>query len=102
MGPLGGLGDLVRLEAARADVDALLPAGLVLDPDLLKVRVEAPARRGHRVASRVAEGGALAAAVTDLGHRTAHGSGGRAVQGHARRRRTSVDAQVLPSQSREN
>src|SRR3954452_17585543 len=60
---LGGLGDLVRLQAARADVDAPGAATLLLDADLLEVRVEAPPGRDHRVASRVPEGGTLAAAV---------------------------------------
>ena len=73
---LGGLRDLVRLQAARADVDARGCRRLLLDPDLLQVRVEAPPGRDHRVAPRVAEGGALAAAVTDLGHGTGHGSEG--------------------------
>src|SRR4051794_28339784 len=66
---LSSLGYFARFEAAGADVDAAARLALG-DPDLLQVRVEAPARRHHRVASRIAERGALAAAVTDLGHRT--------------------------------
>src|ERR671932_280148 len=41
------------------------------DADLLEVRVEPPLGRHHRVAAAVSEGGALPAAVTDLGHEEA-------------------------------
>ena len=64
---LGGLDDLVGLEAAGADVGADL-APLVDDPDLLQVRVEAAPGGDHRVASGVAERRSLSAAVTYLGH----------------------------------
>src|SRR6187399_3409036 len=72
-GSLGGLDYLVRLQAARADVDAA-GAGALVDPDLLEVRVEAAPGRDHRVAARVSERGLLAAAVAYLGHRRRHGS----------------------------
>src|SRR5215211_6147386 len=64
---LGVLGDLVGLQAAGADVDASRAPG-IFDPDLLQVRLEAPARGHHRVAARVAESWALSAAEADLGH----------------------------------
>ena len=68
------LRDLAGLEAARADVDA--PWGLAHeDPHLLQVRIEAPLRGHHRVASAVAECRASTAAVTDLRHGTAQCSG---------------------------
>jgi PAS domain S-box-containing protein len=70
---LCGLGHLVGLQAARADVNAPRPAARILDADLLQVRVEAPPGGDHRVTPRVAERGALAAAVADLGHRTRDG-----------------------------
>ena len=70
---LGVLGDLAGLEAAGADVDALR-APVLVDADLLEVRVEAAPRSDHRVASRVPERGALSAGVTDLGHETRKGS----------------------------
>src|SRR4051795_2548572 len=60
------LRDLAGLQAARADIDAARRLADD-DPDLLEVRVEPPPRRHHRVAAVVAEGGALPAAVTDLG-----------------------------------
>src|ERR687885_2737262 len=64
------LRDLAGLQAARADVD---PARRLADhdADLLEVRVQPPLGRHHRVAAAVAEGGALPAAVTDLGHEEA-------------------------------
>src|ERR1700753_3938207 len=65
----GGLGDLVGLQAAGADVGAD-GAAVLLDPDLLQVRLEAALRRNHRVAAGLAEGRFLAAAVTYLCHRT--------------------------------
>src|SRR6476620_12769333 len=70
----GGLDDLVRLQAASADVN---PAGAraVLNPDLLQVRVEAPPGGDHRVAARVPERGSLAAAEANLGHDALDGSG---------------------------
>src|SRR6185312_16491605 len=71
----GCLRHLVRLQAARADVDASRAAPLLLDADLLEVGVEAPPGGDHGVTPRVAERGSLAAAVTDLGHRTRDGSG---------------------------
>src|SRR5687768_1320171 len=60
------LGDLPGLEAARADVDALR-APVLIDADLLEVRVEAAPGGDHRVASRVPERRTLPAGVTDLG-----------------------------------
>src|SRR5687768_14897299 len=72
-GPSGGLGDLVGLEAAGADVDAPGAAGLG-DPDLLQVRLEAPLGGDHRVAPGLAERRSLAAAVTDPRHRGVNGS----------------------------
>src|SRR5262245_55142213 len=59
------LGDLARLETAGADVDAPGPA-LVVDADLLEVRVEAPPGGDHRVAAGVTERGLLAAVEADL------------------------------------
>src|SRR5205823_6929876 len=67
-GHLGGLGDLARLQAARADVHAPGSPAIV-DADLLEVGLEAPLGGHHRVAAAVAERGALAAGMTDLGHR---------------------------------
>src|SRR5687767_6992403 len=61
------LGDLARLEAAGADVDALRRARLG-DADLLQVRVEASLGRDHGVRAALAEGRALSAGVTDTGH----------------------------------
>src|ERR1700753_1996468 len=69
----GGLGDLVGLQAAGADVGADR-APVLLDPDLLQVRLEAALRRDHRVAAGLAEGRFLAAAVTYLCHRTRDGT----------------------------
>ena len=66
-GSLGGLGHLPRFEAAGADVHAPRRAA-VIDPDLLKIGVEAPLGRDHRVAAAVPEGRALAARMTNLGH----------------------------------
>src|SRR5690242_17039484 len=66
---LGRLGDLVGLQTASADVGAER-ATVLLDPDLLQVRLEAALRRDHRVAAGLAEGRLLAAAVTYLCHRT--------------------------------
>src|ERR1700761_5922825 len=71
--PLGGLGDLVGLQAASADVGAER-ATVLLDPDLLQVRLEAALRRDHRVAAGLAEGRFLAAAVTYLCHTTRDGT----------------------------
>src|SRR5918992_5286310 len=72
--PSGGLGHLVRLQAAAADVDA--PRGaVVVDSNLLEVRVEAPPGGDHRVRSRVPERGLLTAVPADLGHGTEDGSG---------------------------
>src|SRR5689334_20090864 len=64
---LGVLRDLVGLQATGADVNAA-GTSRVGDADLLQIRLEAPARRHHRVAARIAERGALAAAETHLGH----------------------------------
>src|SRR5207248_8588975 len=65
---LDGLLDLAGLEAARADVRTLRLA--VQDhPHALKVRVEAPLRRDHRMAPMVAEAGLFPADRADLGHR---------------------------------
>ncbi len=72
----GGLGDLVGLEAARADVSAQL-AAVLFDPHLLQVRVEAPLGGDHRVAAGLAERRSLAAAVANLGHRVEDGTGRR-------------------------
>src|ERR1700712_1887049 len=69
----GGLGDLVGLKAASADVGAER-AAVLLDPDLLQVRIEAALGRDHRVAAGLAEGRFLAAAVTYLCHRTRDGT----------------------------
>src|ERR1700744_4094813 len=69
----GGLGYLVALQAAGADVGAHRRA-VLLDPDLLQVRIEAALRRDHRVAAGLAEGRFLAAAVTYLCHRTRDGT----------------------------
>src|SRR5262249_51815463 len=55
-------------------------ATTLLNPDLLEIGVEAPARRDHRVTPRVAEGGTLTAAVTDLGHRGAADGSGLALE----------------------
>src|ERR1700753_4033734 len=82
----GGLGDLVGLQAAGADVGAD-GAAVLLDPDLLQVRLEAALRRDHRVAAGLAERRFLAAAVTYLRDRTQDGteSGDSALQqGHPR------------------
>src|SRR5689334_18726855 len=62
------LGYLARFEAARAHIDALGSAALN-DPDLLDVDVEATLGRDHGVRATLAKGGALAAGVTDSGHR---------------------------------
>jgi len=70
---LGGLGDLARLQAPRADVGAK-GAAVLLDPDLLQIRVEAALGGDHGVASGLAERGSLAAAVTDLRHRSRDGT----------------------------
>ena len=61
------LGDLAGLQAAGADVH---PSRRTVDerPHLLEVRVEAALRRHHRVGAALAEGGALAAGVTDACH----------------------------------
>src|SRR5437870_2183283 len=69
-----GLLDLAGLEAARADVDA---AGRAVDDraHLLEVRLEPALGGAHRMAPALPEGGALAAAVTDLGHAAAKCSG---------------------------
>src|SRR6185312_4287085 len=69
----GGLGDLVALQAASADVGAD-GATVLLDPDLLQVRLEAALRRDHRVAAGLAESRLLAAAVTYLCHGTRDGT----------------------------
>ena len=98
---LSGLGDLVGLEAASADVGADL-APLVDDPDLLQVRIEAAPGGDHRVASGVAERRSLAAAVTYLGHQEScmvagRGSGqaeGALQQRHPRRGQGRVAALV--------
>jgi len=85
---------LVRLQAAGADVDPSR-AAVVVDPDLLQVRVEAPPGGDHRVAARVAERGALAAAEADLGHRTRDGSARAPIQiwlRSAAMRRTAIAA----------
>ena len=62
-----GLGDLARLEAAGADVDALRGTGH-RDAHLLQIRVEPALGRDHGVRAALAEGRALAAGVTDTGH----------------------------------
>src|SRR6476646_2077984 len=67
---LDGLGDLAGLEAAGADVHALRRLADE-DADLLQVRVEPAPGRDHRMTTTVSEGGALPAAVTDLGHEDA-------------------------------
>jgi hypothetical protein len=64
----GGLLDLAGLEAASAHVGAE-GAAVLLDPDLLEVRIEAPLGGDHRVASGLAERRSLAAAVAYLGHK---------------------------------
>src|SRR5204863_7601402 len=70
----GVLGDLVGLQAARADVDTPGPPAVV-DADLLEVGVEAAPGGDHRVAPRVTERRALAAAEADLRHEAGDGSG---------------------------
>jgi hypothetical protein len=64
----GGLGDLVGLQATRADIRAQ-GAAVLLNPHLLQVRIEAPLSGDHRVASGLAERRSLTAAVTYLCHR---------------------------------
>jgi hypothetical protein len=68
--PLARLGYFAGLQAAGAHVDAAGSAGVV-DAHSLEVRIEAPPRGHHRVATVVAESGTLRAYVTDLGHRWA-------------------------------
>src|SRR5581483_12058742 len=66
--PSQGFGDLAGLQAPRAHVDpARRP--VVVDPDPLEVRVKPPPGGHHRVATAVAERGALLAHMTDLCHR---------------------------------
>jgi hypothetical protein len=62
-----GLRDLACFEAARADVNALRRTALN-DPDLLDVDIETTLGRDHGVGATLAEGGALAAGVTDTSH----------------------------------
>src|ERR687889_272860 len=62
-----GLGDLAGLQTARANVHALRRAALG-NPHFLKICVEPPLGRDHRVRSALAEGGTLAAGVTDTSH----------------------------------
>src|ERR1700744_1393541 len=69
----GRLRYLVALQTASADVGAE-GAAVLLDPDLLQVRLEAALRRDHRVAAGLAEGRFLAAAVTYLCHTTRDGT----------------------------
>ena len=69
------------------------------DPHLLEVRLEAALGRDHRVAAAVAERGALAAAVTYLGHRAASLDGLTGTRRAERRGRRSAAAR-RPSSSR--